>query len=583
MLLRIFSRWNNSSAANRSSGRRTLRLERLEDRQLLSIGAGAPYAVASGAANSGPTIGMVSVSVAQNTVSWNAADADGVKSSSLTVDGVAAAKLFGPYKFAPGVNYAGVYGGLLTGTHTYAITATDSLGNASQYTGTLNATGPTISKVSVSLTQRTITWNAADALGVKSSSLMIDGKPVAKLYGPYTAPPGVNYAGWYGSIGNGNHTYVITATDSLGNSSKYTGTFSVVPPTISSVVVNVVKGVITWNVVDSLGIYSSKLTVDGVTVPTVYGPFPGPTGQNYSGAYGVVSSGNHSFIISATDNAGNTSLYTGTLNTGAPDVGPVISRVTVNLTQNLITWNAASGLGVASSSISVDGMVVSNISGPYQSAPGVNYAGSYGSLANGSHTYIITATDGAGVSSQTHGTFAVGPTISSVALNLTKGLITWNVAAAAGVASSSLTLDGTAVTNVFGPVVAPPGVNFSGVLGSLVGGSHTYLISATDKAGNSTQYTGSFNVGATIGSVVVNVAQRLITWNAVASDGVASSSLLIDGTISGSVQGPFPATSGVNFNSTFGALGIGDHSYVITVLDNTGISTQYSGTFTLTS
>ncbi len=72
-------------------------------------------------------------------------------SSSLTVDGKAA-KIYGPYTATSGVNYSGVFGTLSAGSHNYTITATDKLGNASQYTGSFNVaanTGPTISSVVV--------------------------------------------------------------------------------------------------------------------------------------------------------------------------------------------------------------------------------------------------------------------------------------------------------------------------------------------------------------------------------------------------------------------------------------------------
>ena len=44
------------------------------------------------------------------------------------------------------------------------------------------------------------------------------------------------------------------------------------------------------------------------------------------------------------------------------------------------------------------------------------------------------------------------PTISNVVLSASQGVITWNAAAITGIASSTLTIDGAAVTNVTGPI-----------------------------------------------------------------------------------------------------------------------------------
>ncbi len=215
-----------AAGADRQAGRRILRVEQLEDRQLLSIVPGV-----TGLSNPGPTISHVVAS--QGVLTWNAVDSGGVESSGLTVDGAAVTTVEGPYAAPTGLNYAWPYGNssaagisLASGTHSYVITATGNDGNASQYAGTFTVgsdTGPTISEVVVSAAQGVITWNAAAAAGVASSSLTIDGTAVKNVYGPYTAPPGVNYSGAYGTLSSGSHTYVITATDDAGNSWQYTG------------------------------------------------------------------------------------------------------------------------------------------------------------------------------------------------------------------------------------------------------------------------------------------------------------------------------------------------------------------------
>ena len=202
MLPHVFSSWFSSSrgrnqaktspvhrGAGRQPGRRVLRVERLEDRQLLSIGAGlhpaiagesgadaaliAPqHAAASGVSDaSGPVIGGVVVS--QGQITWNVTDPAGLQSSSITIDGNAVTSLYGPYTAASGVNYAAVYGALSAGAHTYTISATDNNGVTAQDTQSFTLSGPTIGAVTLfhgtihAQTVGEITWNVSDPAGRK--------------------------------------------------------------------------------------------------------------------------------------------------------------------------------------------------------------------------------------------------------------------------------------------------------------------------------------------------------------------------------------------------------------------------------
>jgi hypothetical protein len=89
----------------------------------------------AGTTNSGPVIGGVYVLSASGMMSWNAVDADGVAGATLTVDGTNVSQVNGPYAAASGVNFSGLFGTLAAGNHTYVITATDKLGNASTSSG----------------------------------------------------------------------------------------------------------------------------------------------------------------------------------------------------------------------------------------------------------------------------------------------------------------------------------------------------------------------------------------------------------------------------------------------------------------
>ena len=63
-----------------------------------------------------------------------------------------------------------------------------------------------------------------------------------------------------------------------------------------------------------------------------------------------------------------------------------------------ISWNAFDAQGVKSSTLAIDGVSVSNVGGPYTASSGVNFSAPLGTLAAGSHSYKITATDGSATS-----------------------------------------------------------------------------------------------------------------------------------------------------------------------------------------
>jgi hypothetical protein len=175
---------------------------------------------------SGPIISNVVAAPLKGIISWNTYDLDGVLRSSVKIDGTTVDKLFGPITADSGVNYYANFGALSVGKHTYKIAATDDENNVSTLSGTFTVVkaGPTISVV-VSQADDTITWNAYDINGVKSSSIIIDGKKVT-THGPTTAKSGVNYYASFDTLSVGKHTYKITATDNAGNVSTKTGTFT---------------------------------------------------------------------------------------------------------------------------------------------------------------------------------------------------------------------------------------------------------------------------------------------------------------------------------------------------------------------
>jgi hypothetical protein len=292
----------------------------------------------------GPTIGSVVFAAAQKVISWNAADNDGVASSHLQIDGKNVAQIYGPYQAASGVNYSASTAAILAGHHTYVITATDKAGHSSNYSGAFDVVGvtnvgPTIGGVVFAAAKKVISWNAADNDGVANSHLQIDGKNVAKIYGPYQAASGVNYSASTAAILAGHHTYVITATDKAGHSSNYSGAFDVVAatnngPTIGSVVFAAAKKVLTFNAFDVDGVAACSVKIDNANVAQIYGPYAAAQGVNYAAVVGALAVGTHTYTITAVDGAGHSSTISGKLSVTGPQDAAVNAAVWAEVAKN---------------------------------------------------------------------------------------------------------------------------------------------------------------------------------------------------------------------------------------------------------
>ncbi len=200
----------------------------------------------------------------------------------------------------------------------------------------------------------------------------------------------------------------------------------------------------------------------------------------------TAGAGTHNYTIQSADGNGNAATpYTGSFNVVSPSgVTVSISSVAVVDTKTNggtllstdpveITWAVNGAASVGSKSLSVDGKAVTAIYGPYSAGANTWYlGGTFGPLGAGSHNYTIQSADGNGNAATPYtGSFnVVSPSgvtvsISSVAvvdaktnggtlLSTDPVEITWAVNGAASVGSKSLSVDGKAVTTMYGPYSA---------------------------------------------------------------------------------------------------------------------------------
>ena len=247
--------------------------------------------------------------------------------------------------------------------------------------------------------QLEITWAlTASYVGLPSldvKSLTVDGTAVTSIFGPYASHDAhtTYWSGTFGPLAAGSRSYTIIVTDARNNTTRYDGTFEVQPSplTISSVVVTqnnpaardgVMKTTdrltVTWAVSDLnwsiSGVHtvaSRSLTVNGLPVTSVSGPFASGMADTeyWQGVFGPLMGGTHTYTIRVTDAQGNAASYT---NTFVVKSTPTISLVAVaerdpskrdgvltSSEQLVITWALTDPFGVASNSLAVNGHAVS--------------------------------------------------------------------------------------------------------------------------------------------------------------------------------------------------------------------------------
>jgi hypothetical protein len=201
-----------------------------------------------------------------------------------------------------------------------------------------------------------------------------------------------------------------------------------------------------------------------------------------------------------------------------------------------------------------------------------------------------------------------GPAISSIVIaeatpqngvlsSTESGVITWALTPTSPVKSYSVMVDGNAISAVYGPY-GPYGSSYyySGVFKPSAGGTHTYAIQATDKAGGVSTTTGSFFVassGPVISQVVVAEArpkdgvlnsneQGVITWAVTSSYPIVNRSLKVDNVPATANFGPYGPFSGdYYYSGLFGTASAGTHAFTIRATDSKGATNVYNGIFTV--
>ncbi len=387
--------------------------------------------------------------------------ATGATTVTCSVDGGAFAACTSPFTTAA----------LADGSHTFNVRGTDAVGNVQTVGRTftidtvkpvVTITGSPANPTNQAMPQFTFTVTGGPAV----TTCQVDAAAAVACSSPFTTA----------ALTEASHTVTIFATDTAGNVGNAARTFTVdltapvvtitsSPPSPTSMK----TGTIMFSV--SGGAVSTQCQVDGGAFAACSSPFTTAT----------LTDGSHTVIVKSLDSAGNagTATATWTVDTGAPVV--TITAGPASPTNNPI---ASVTFTVTGSPVSVtcqlDAGPFTACTSPYTT----------GSLADGSHTITVKATDAASNSGTDFRTFTIdtiGPNVAITAAppantNVNPASVSFSVSG--GAVSTACDVDGGG----FGACSSP----FT--TGTLSQGSHTITIKALDAVGNPGTATATFTV-----------------------------------------------------------------------------------------
>lgn len=450
----------------------------------------------------------------------------------------------GTWSFTPGTP-------LTSGSHNLTVTATDATGNVSAPSAGFNVvvdvaapTAPAITNIvddigsaTGDLVNNQVTDDTRPALrGTAEAGSTVNIYDNGTLIGTTTAVGGV----WNftppanAALGNGNHAFTVTATDTAGNVSPPSAAFNIVVDTAAPTSPIVIQafddvGPVTGPLVSgqttndkqpllsgtaeansTVNIYDNGGTTPIGTVTAL------PNGTWSFTPSGDLSEGTHVFTATSTDAAGNLGAVSGTFTLNIDSFAPNMPTLTTvvddvaggavgSLGNGQVTNDARptlNGTAEAGSTLAIFdgatqiGTVTVPVGGNWTFTPTTP-------LTTGLHTFTLTSTDAAGNVSPTSAGFAIvvdttaptAPIITSIVDDVAGGVFNGSIANNQATNDRLPTLNGTAEANATvniydnGVLYTTVTANGSGVwmytpTVDLPEGSHSFTVTATDLAGN---------------------------------------------------------------------------------------------------
>jgi outer membrane protein OmpA-like peptidoglycan-associated protein len=382
---------------------------------------------------------------------------------------------------------------------------------------------------------------------------------------------------------NGSHTVTATATDTQGNTTADTHTFTVDASTVVEILAPAQGAVLLNRTVTYSGTAEPGATVtvrvDGQGVGTVTAAANGGWSL---GAVTPLADGAHTVTATARDIHGNTATDT---NTFTVDTGSAVEIVVPGnggvLSNAVVTYSGTAEPG-ATVTVVVNGNMVGMVTAEANGRWSVT---SNTPLPDGQHSVTATASDVHGHTATDTHDFTVDTRTAVDILEpgsgtvLTHPVVTYSGTAEPG-ASVTVVVDGHPV----GTVTVPPNGSWSvDAAATLADGVHTVTATVRDAEGHTATDTETFTVDTRTevalttpeeGAVLTNPA---VTYSGTAEPG-ATVTVVVDGHPVGTVVAE---ADGRWFVTDTAPLADGPHSVTVTALDEQGHTATDTNTFTV--
>ena len=535
------------------------------------------------------------------------------------------------------------------GQHIFTVVATDQAGNtggvSSSFTIELDSIAPSIPVIS------SVQDNTAPTTGpISNGQISNESRPALSGTGEIGAtitvlsdgqPIGTTIVGAGGSwsltpsaaLGNGQHTLTVTATDSAGNTSLPSGGFTFTVDTLAPTAPAITQvaddvGPLIGNLNNGQATNDPLPTLSGTaeanSMVKVYdnGALIGSAPVDGTGAWSFtpgtpLSNGNHALTVTATDAAGNVSPTSAGFNIVVDTVAPLAPTIiqafddvqpgtgtlsngaSTNDTRPVLSGSAEAGARVA---IYDNGALLATVTATIDGTWEYLTA----TLGNGQHVFTAIATDAAGNVSPVSGGFTINvdtiapsvPLLVSVVDDIAGGV--FNAALSNGQLTNDArpTLNGTAEagstisiydgSTLLGTALVQSNNSWSFTPTTpLTNGSHTFTVTATDAAGNTSGATAGFSVVVdttaptqpSISSIIDDVGPNTgpIGSNQPTNDarptlnGITEANARVDIYDNGSFVTSVTADGSGDWSYTpTTALAQGTHSFTITATDSAG-------------
>ena len=352
------------------------------------------------------------------------------------------------------------FSGLGDGSHTFAVRATDEAGNmgtASSHTWTIDATAPTV----------TLSQKPSDPSNDSSPNFGFGANETAAFQCKLDAAASAacNATASYVNVGQGLHTFLVTATDPAGNTGQasYGWRIDTTAPTVTITQKpanpsNTRSPTFAFSSNEAGVVYACRLELGGFE--------PCSTQKTYAG----LTDGQHAFAVRATDPAGNTGVaatYTWTIDTLGP--ATAITGKPGNPSNNPSPTFSFMSSEDASFVCLLDG----------SATPCTSPAG-YSGMPDGPHTFSVRATDAAGnTGAETAYSWTIETRAPTAALTSgPPGLSNTSAASFAFTADEPSSFDCMVDERGFEPCNTP--ATYHG----LADGAHAFAVRARDAVGN---------------------------------------------------------------------------------------------------